>query len=216
VDEKTPQLTVVSLPRDTLAEIPGYGSDKINAALAYGGRDLAEQAVEQRLGVDIRYNALLGFHTTTELVDHLGGVFIDVDANMSYKGVSVSVGPQTLDGTHALTFARCRKELPRGDFHRVEHHRDLFIATFDKIVHSEVTDYPALAAELLPYLETNLPTEKAAHLLTIFKDYDATKIYEATAPSYSGSYNGGSYVFVEDEPWKVMLDRVNQGLTPVE
>ncbi len=216
VDEAKPLLTVVSLPRDSLAEIPGYGSDKINAALAYGGRDLAEQAVEKRLGVDIRYTALLGFHTSTALIDKLGGVFVDVDANMSFGTISLTTGPQTLNGKQALTFARCRKELARGDFHRVEHHRDLFIATFDKLANADPTDFPTLATKILPYLETNIPMDKALNLLTFFKGYDSTQILEATVPSYSGSYNGGSYVFVEEEPWAAMLARINQGLPPVD
>lgn len=53
--------TMVSIPRDSYVEIPGYGSDKINAAFAVGGPQLLAQTVEQATGLRIDHYAEVGF-----------------------------------------------------------------------------------------------------------------------------------------------------------
>ncbi|PKQ14258.1 MAG: transcriptional regulator, partial [Actinobacteria bacterium HGW-Actinobacteria-8] len=65
---------LISIPRDSYAEIPGYGGNKINAAFAFGGPPLLVQTVEQLTGLTIDRYVEVGFLGVTGIVDALGGV----------------------------------------------------------------------------------------------------------------------------------------------
>jgi anionic cell wall polymer biosynthesis LytR-Cps2A-Psr (LCP) family protein len=74
---------VVSIPRDTLVTIPGRSLDKINAANAYGGVELARRTVEDFLNVSIPYYVTVDLSEIENLVDKLGGVTVNVEKRMS-------------------------------------------------------------------------------------------------------------------------------------
>jgi LCP family protein required for cell wall assembly len=109
----------LSIPRDTLAEIPGQGPAKINSAYATGGAALQIETVEQFLGIDIDHVVLLDFEGFADFIDAIGGVKVDnrtplkskVDGGSTQGGITLKldVGEHTLDGQQALAFARTRK-----------------------------------------------------------------------------------------------------------
>ncbi len=72
-------LSMLSLPRDLRVEIPGHGEDKLNAAYALGGEELAIQTVEQLTNIDITEYVEVDFHAFSDMTDALGGVYVDVD-----------------------------------------------------------------------------------------------------------------------------------------
>jgi LCP family protein required for cell wall assembly len=78
VDPKEQTLTMISIPRDTQVELGEYGTQKINAAHAFGGATLAVQAVEELTGLPISHYAEINFDGFIGLVDALGGVEVDV------------------------------------------------------------------------------------------------------------------------------------------
>ena len=80
VNPKLHKGTILNIPRDTCAAIPGYGAAKINAANAYGGPPLMAQTINQMLGVHIRYSVLVDFAGFGALVNGVGGVTINVTA----------------------------------------------------------------------------------------------------------------------------------------
>ena len=69
----------LSIPRDTLAAIPGFGNDKINAAYRFGGAKLMVETVEQLLGIEINHVAIVDFAGFRDLIDSLGGIDIELD-----------------------------------------------------------------------------------------------------------------------------------------
>ena len=71
--------TMVSIPRDSYVDIPGYGTDKINAAFAEGGAALLAQTVELATGLRLDHYAEIGFAGFGALVDALGGVQVCPD-----------------------------------------------------------------------------------------------------------------------------------------
>ena len=73
----------LSIPRDTVVDIPGHGTNKINAAYAFGGPALATQTVKQFLGVEINHVVEVSFENFPELIDALGGVTYKGDAVLS-------------------------------------------------------------------------------------------------------------------------------------
>lgn len=118
---------LVSLPRDSLVTIPGYGQDKLNSAYAYGGPALLSDTVEAATGVRIDGYLEIGFDSFTELVDAVGGVdacpefpLVDPDT-----GLNVEPGCQLLNGEAALAYVRMRYEDPRGDIGRAERQREI-------------------------------------------------------------------------------------------
>ncbi|MCV7368049.1 LCP family protein [Mycolicibacterium duvalii] len=121
--------TVVSIPRDSYVEIPGYGSDKINAAYTVGGAPLLTQTVEQATGLRIDHYAEIGFGGFARLVDAVGGVTIcpaePIDDPLA--GIDLPAGCQRVDGPAALGFVRSRATA-RADLDRMINQRQ-FVST---------------------------------------------------------------------------------------
>jgi LCP family protein required for cell wall assembly len=114
----------LSIPRDSLAEIPGHEPQKINAAYAFGGAKLQIQTVEQFLGIDIDHVVIIDFTGFQDFIDAIGGVKVDVPqkicadisggAGGGQGGVTLRLGKgeNTLNGQKALAYARIRKPSP--------------------------------------------------------------------------------------------------------
>ncbi|MEJ7875106.1 MAG: LCP family protein [Solirubrobacterales bacterium] len=103
----------LSIPRDTLAAIPGFGNDKINAAYALGGAELQVETVEDLLGIDINHIAIVDFGGFQDLIDSVGGVKVDLArrvCNTISGTFNIDLGPGevTLSGEKALALARTR------------------------------------------------------------------------------------------------------------
>src|SRR3954451_10879181 len=106
----------LSILRDSRANIPGDGAQKINAAYAIGGAPLTIKTVEQFLGNGLKINhvILVSFTNFPDLLDALGGVDVKLKRcikSNSFSGqrVVLSRGEHHLSGQEALNFARVRK-----------------------------------------------------------------------------------------------------------
>jgi LCP family protein required for cell wall assembly len=111
LDPKRLKGVVLSIPRDARVEIPGRGIDKINAAYAYGGADLAIQTVSKLTGLKIHHYIEIDFTGFISVVDALGGVEICFDAPIrdAKTGLDIkTAGCQKLSGEYALAFTRSR------------------------------------------------------------------------------------------------------------
>lgn len=124
------QTALVSLPRDTYVEIPGYGPAKLNAAYAWGGPQLVVQTVEGLTGLTIDHYVEVGMGGVVNIVDAVGGVelCLDYDVNDPFSGLVWTAGCHMSDGSTALAFARMRKEDPLGDFGRQARQRQVIAA----------------------------------------------------------------------------------------
>lgn len=122
--------TIVGFPRDSFVPIPGFGTTKINAAMAMGGPDLVVATVEQLTGLTMDYWALTWFEGFKAMIRDVGGLSMDVPFDLfdSLAGAEISAGPQVLSGPDALAFARARHALPSGDFGRSENQGRLMVA----------------------------------------------------------------------------------------
>lgn len=111
----------LSIPRDTLAEVPGQGPQKINSAYATGGAALQIRTVESFLGIDVDHLVLLDFEGFAEFIDSIGGVDVEVSSRVKSKvdggsgqgGITLKLerGEHHLDGHQALAYARTRQNL---------------------------------------------------------------------------------------------------------
>lgn len=121
---------LMSIPRDSQVEIPGHGVSKINAAVAYGGRDLLVQTIEANTGIRVDHYVEIGMGGFVGVVDAVGGIEIcpdeameDPDANLDIKA-----GCQEADGVTALGYARSRKTSALGDIDRARRQREVVSA----------------------------------------------------------------------------------------
>ena len=182
-----------SIPRDAYVDIPGYRTDKINAAypavqaltaerlVAEGGRDRAQiqaeaakagrtaliEAVERLTGVGVDHFAeinLLGFHNLTTAV---GGVDVclrnAVDEPLS--GARFPAGPNTVSGSDALAFVRQRHGLPEGDLSRIRRQQVFLAAVADKILSGGTLTDPAKLAGLVQVAQQSVVIDKGWDLL---------------------------------------------------
>lgn len=108
----------LSIPRDTIVDIPGHGRDKINAAYAYGGASLSIQTIESYLGIPINHLVEVSFENFPKLIDALGGVDVttgrvcsEISGGVQNGGWTLNLQPGThhLNGRDALVLARTRK-----------------------------------------------------------------------------------------------------------
>ncbi len=103
---------MLAVPRDTLVQIPDIGEDKINAAYANGGPELAVETLEGLTDVNINNYIVVDFGGVEEIVDALGGITVNVDEPIEYnlegRYISIPAGDQKLDGSEALAYVRFR------------------------------------------------------------------------------------------------------------
>jgi LCP family protein required for cell wall assembly len=108
----------MSIPRDTLVPIPGHGTNKINAAYAFGGPALTIKTVDQLTGLKINHVIIINFANFPKFIDAIGGVNVktgrvcsQISGGAKNGGFTLNLQPGThhLTGTQALTLARTRE-----------------------------------------------------------------------------------------------------------
>ncbi|HEY3728215.1 MAG TPA: LCP family protein [Solirubrobacteraceae bacterium] len=108
----------LSIPRDTVAQIPGFGESKINAAYAYGGPALTIKTVEQLTGVKINHLIIINLANFPKFIDAVGGIDLttpricsEISGGVKNGGFTLNLRPGThhLNGIQALTLARTRE-----------------------------------------------------------------------------------------------------------
>jgi LCP family protein required for cell wall assembly len=123
-DPKHHRLYYLSILRDLRVEIPGYGTQKINAAFQFGGAPLAIRTVRSVTGLPINHVVMVDFADFEKLIDDIGGVAVNVPAPIlsnkfdcpypprrcaSWPGWRFKKGTQTLNGQRALVYSRIRE-----------------------------------------------------------------------------------------------------------
>jgi LCP family protein required for cell wall assembly len=127
---------LMSLPRDSIVEVPGHGTDKINAAFSIGGPELLVQTVEGSTGIRVDDYVQMGFDGLVELVDAVGGITICPESAMKdpLAKLDIPKGCQEADGDTALGYARSRHTQNLGDIDRARHQREVVSAIGHEVV----------------------------------------------------------------------------------
>ncbi|MCX6397039.1 MAG: LCP family protein [Propionibacteriales bacterium] len=127
---------LMSIPRDSLVPIPGYGTTKINAAFAYGGAKLLIRTIEENTGLRIDNYVEIGFGGLVKAVDAVDGVEICPTKRMRDKKANLNIkkGCQNADGVTALAYSRSRYVQKYGDITRAQHQREVVTALGKKVV----------------------------------------------------------------------------------
>jgi LCP family protein required for cell wall assembly len=174
-DYEHSKVKVASLMRDTYIYIDKkYGYDKLNAAYAYGGADLALQTINQNFDTTITDYVTIDFSAMVSMVNAVGGVTIDIETAEELDWVNEylvdvnekvatgspfleETGSQIVDGSQALAYCRVRY-VGDGDFDRTLRQRVVFEQVLSKALDLNLQEQYNLVMATLPYVETSLST----------------------------------------------------------
>lgn len=181
IDTVHKKLKLTSVMRDSYVSIDGHGNDKINHAYAFGGAQLAIKTLNENFDLNIEDFAAVNFETLPKIIDKIGGIELDIDAdeleyingyiahlnsiNGTNEPTIETTGVQHLSGTQALAFCRIRYT-SGGDYKRTERHREVLTKIFEKIESLSATSYPSLLSEILPMINTSLSYSEILELGT--------------------------------------------------
>lgn len=220
VDPQGRKISMVSIPRDSRVDVPGRGKTKINAAMAYGGPDLMIRTVQEYTGLPISYYVLVNFEGFKEMVDAVGGVYVDVPkpirndlqaSNYVRQAATVEAGYQKLDGLHALTFVRSRK-FPDGDFQRIKDQQIFIKALFRQTLRwQNVFRTNSILEAVGDNVQTNLSLGQLVSLARGMKGMKDSDLETSVLPGEARTIGDASYVVLDEEKSRALLDRMRAG-----
>ena len=196
IDTRHQKLKMTSVMRDMFVRIPGYSSNRINAAFSLGGSPLTVQTIENNFGVDIDRWVEVDFDAFAHIIDRIGGVTLtltDAEANLvnQYSGESWDKhlpggGTYRLTGRQARYYARIRAI--GDDFERTERQRKVMISIIDEFKSSDLATINALLYDTLPEISTNLSKNEILSLAANSLTYMNYPIEQNRLPM-DGAYN---------------------------
>ncbi len=210
--------TIVGFPRDSYVPIPGFGTNKINAAMTEGGPDLVVQTVEALTGLTMDYWALTWFDGFQAMVNDVGGLSVDVPFSVvdSYAQADIAAGAQVLDGREALAFARARHALPTGDFGRSENQGRLMVAALAQFRREFTKDPSRLftwVAALLRNSRTDVPLDELLTLAFTGVTLNPKHITNVVLPGSTGMAGNTSIVNLDQAALEtISRDLENDGV----
>jgi LCP family protein required for cell wall assembly len=192
VNQARNQAYVISIPRNTLVEIPGLGRQKINAAFPAGGAPLVVRTVEKLTDTRIDHVVMIDFQGFVKLTQDLGGVTVINRTPFTTNGHNYPVGTVNLSGDAALWYVRERR--PREE-DRVENQRNVLKAILAKGLSTGVVADPARFTTFLGNAAKRIQVDKtltngdirSTAMSIRMKPQDITLI---SAPGASGRYKG--------------------------
>jgi|AntRauTorckE6833_2_1112554.scaffolds.fasta_scaffold00060_4 LCP family protein required for cell wall assembly len=229
----TKEVAMISIPRDMSVPWPDYGWIKINNINAYAesnqeGTGISElnNTLENLFNIDIHYNVKIDFEGFVKIIDELGGLEVNVDNTLDdykypirgeednpnyysrYEHLHIEEGPQTMDGTLALKYARSRhaQGIEGSDFARAKRQQKIIEAMKDKVFSSHTYLRPGLISRLINHvdnnLETNFTISEIIKMWNLFKDVESENINNYVlndAPDnylYATRSSYGAYILV--------------------
>lgn len=196
VDPDSHRVALLSLPRDLWVTIPGYGFDRINMAYRSGelygalggGIGLAARTVSGLLNIRVDYVILVDFEGMIGLIDTLGGITVNVEAELydpnfptmdyGYTVAHFLPGSQPMDGLTALTYSRIRH--PDSDFMRIRRQQAVLIAIGARLRErgdlQNLFTIDQITESLRDYIRTDMPQERMVSLLWNFRNYDIAHV----------------------------------------
>jgi LCP family protein required for cell wall assembly len=162
---------LISLPRDTYAEIPGHGAAKLNAAFAWGGAPLLVETVEELSGLTVDHYAEIGMAGVKNVVDAVDGVRLCYDKSVKDKDSRLKwkAGCHVVGGKTALAFARMRKADAEGDIGRAERQRQLVSAIMGKVDPKSLAFHPSQQVALIDAATAALTVDQSMGIVDLGK-----------------------------------------------
>ncbi len=219
INSRTKKIWLTSFMRDAYVQIPDHGSDKLNAAYAYGGAELLMDTLELNYGVSIDDCMTVSFSGFAGIIDAFGGVEItmsDAEAGALNEILISEVnelmgdardadlldggGTFHLSGKQALSYSRIRY-VGNADFERTSRQREVMTQLFGNLKTGLVTAVPELMSAALPHVGTNMSTGEM-YLLSLqvpfVLGYDIEQLQIPAEGTWSAQTVGGQSVLTVD------------------
>ncbi len=229
IDPAAKTAALVAIPRDLWVPIPGFGSDRINAAFQDGetnsdkvpgaGPGLAMATMEDNFGVPIEYYAQVDFTGFEKIIDTLGGVTIDVPrplvdndyplGNYGATRIYVPAGLQHMDGRTALAYARSRHA--DSDLGRNSRQEQVLLALRQQGLNLNlITKLDDLSGQLSDAVKTNLYLSQIGSLAQLAKQIPANSIQsvQISADMVTETFINGADVLVPN--WDLIRPKITQ------
>ncbi|MCB0881059.1 MAG: LCP family protein [Thermoleophilia bacterium] len=195
-------ISMLSFPRDSWVDIPGHGFDKLNAAYYVGeqqspggGPALLIKTISQLTGQKINAYATVDFKGFVNIVNELGGVYIDVDhyyfhkngtGTGTYEEIDIPPGYQKLNGDDALDFVRYRHL--DSDFARATR-QQMFLSQLKRQVKDDLGSTlraPLLVKMLMKNSGTTISADRRLDVLRFAVETPDSRVYRITAKGPTG------------------------------
>ena len=189
INQKTKDVKLISVYRDTYVQIDGHGLDKITHAYSYGEAPLAIKTLNTNLDLNITEFVTVNFDLVAEAVDALGGIEMTIeqselqyindyiDGTSDNTGIKSShitkAGKQKLDGVQAVAYSRIRYTAG-GDYKRTERMRDVLEAMLKKLKTKSVGEINSLMDTILPKVYTNISSSSIITMIPDLLSYNIT------------------------------------------
>lgn len=195
------QVRVISILRDTMVEIDGYGYQKLNHGYYYGGPTLALDTINTNFDLDIKKYATFDFDSAGDIIDKLGGIEMEITANETkyingyidevnrVRGTSskhiTQAGTYTLDGTQAVAYSRIRYTMG-SDLKRTDRQRTVLFKMFQKVKAMGTEERIAFAEKFMDEIKTNYSTDRMTSLLYCMSQYEVVEMEAFPKVYYDG------------------------------
>ena len=181
---------IISIPRDTWVNVPGYGMHKINAAFSYAGPSLTIATVEQLTDVRIDHLAVIDWSGFEALIDAAGGITVTVPATVtdSVRDITWTAGEHRLDGEQALAYVSQRHGLPLGDLDRIQRQQVVLRTLMQDTLHQEMRKDPRMLYDFLDTISQHLSldsgwsTKELVALVVSMRSFETANLRYLTMP----------------------------------
>ena len=152
---------LLSIPRDTLAEIPGYGQGEVGDAFALGGPDLTRQTVSRLTGAEVQHYCVIDTQGIREIVGSMGGVRVEVPQTISGStapgepAITLRPGMRTLNGKQALVYLQ-GKDLSSEEERAKRQQKFLYAMFKQALGPSNLVVHPSTLGAVLENTETDM------------------------------------------------------------
>ena len=238
IDLNNKSLTITQFPRDTYvsSDVPVH---KINATyetyylkeVKNGISDsearlkatkMFADDLEKALGINIKYYAVMNLDGFGKIVDEIGGVEVDVQADLVYTDeaqdlyINLRKGPQVLDGDKAIQFVRYRSGYALADLGRGNAQKIFLASLLKKIKGSSISTLSGVAEQVISYTSTNITVEDLVYFArSVIGDIELSnmKLYTVPGDAYPPNI-GTSYIIQRNELLNIVFEHYNTwGLT---
>jgi len=215
IDKFGKSVNAISIPRDSKVYIAdGHGVDKINAAHAYGGHDVAIKTIQRTFGVNINHYVIINFAGVKDFVKALGGVPVNVEKRMHYTDragglyINLSPGYQVLDAKQAEGYLRFRHDAI-GDIGRMKRQQWFVRGVVEKLKSPDViAKIPAIIQAMSKNIRTDMNVYELAGLAAFSKQIDMDNIQTSTLPGKPSNHGFVSYWILEPQKVQTIIDRL--------
>ena len=208
VNLATKEAKLTSFMRDIWVSMHGRSSKgKLNAACVYGGPELTMRTINENFGLNLRYYALVNLSCMADIIDLLGGLYLDVTeaerkalnkglfdlSSMSGMEELEESGEQVLlNGNQAVAFARIRQI--DSDYKRTERQRTVLTTIARRLQEEDPVTIVGIITKMLEYAETNMSMTQLMTLASVGMQMDMDNIEQFRIPAdntfKSGTFDG--------------------------